>query len=106
MSDLEFYMEDICDYLMENDFNIGTNFKEEFPNSVAHNGIIELKDENYKTKYILRMERTANDWERYIQYLISWAKDHKDEEYKGMSPACYDEFLENDDEDCLNDMED
>lgn len=37
-------------------------------------------------------------WERYLKYLMLWTLDHKDENYEGMSPACYDEFCDNDDE--------
>ena len=44
-------------------------------------------------------------WERYIKYLIIWAIDHEDIAYEDMSPACYDEFCENDDEsEYYNDM--
>lgn len=37
-------------------------------------------------------------WTRYIKYLMLWANDHDNYCYEGMSPACYDEFCENDDE--------
>lgn len=37
-------------------------------------------------------------WERYITYLMQWADDHKDKEYEGMSPVCFDEFCDNEDE--------
>lgn len=37
-------------------------------------------------------------WERYLKYLMLWTLDHKNEYYEGMSPACYDEFCDNDDE--------
>ena len=33
-------------------------------------------------------------WARYINYLIEWALAHSSEEYDGMSPACYDEWLD------------
>lgn len=37
-------------------------------------------------------------WERYLKYLMLWTLEHKEEYYEGMSPACYDEFCDNDDE--------
>jgi hypothetical protein len=37
-------------------------------------------------------------WERYLKYLMMWTLDHQNEYYEGMSPACYDEFCDNDDE--------
>ena len=37
-------------------------------------------------------------WERYLKYLMMWILDHRDNCYEGMSPACYDEFCDNDDE--------
>ena len=37
-------------------------------------------------------------WDRYLQYLKDWAETHKEIGCEGMSPACYDEFCENDDE--------
>lgn len=33
-----------------------------------------------------------NEWEQYLRYLVGWAIAHHYEEYKGMSPACYDEW--------------
>jgi hypothetical protein len=34
-------------------------------------------------------------WTQYINYLIDWANTHKDIKYEGMSPACYDEWCDN-----------
>jgi len=36
-------------------------------------------------------------WEKYIEYLKKWAKEHSGEEYAGMSPVCFDEWEENED---------
>lgn len=36
-----------------------------------------------------------SDWNRYCLYLIRWANDHGGPEYEGMSPACYDEWRDN-----------
>ena len=36
--------------------------------------------------------------ERYINYLINWAIEHNDEAFKGCSPACFDEWLDNEGE--------
>lgn len=37
-----------------------------------------------------------SNWKSYINYLHNWANEHSDEEFSGMSPVCYDEFLFND----------
>lgn len=34
-------------------------------------------------------------WNNYIEYLKDWANQHSDEMCEGMSPACYEEFLDN-----------
>ena len=38
------------------------------------------------------------EWQRYLKYLLLWTVTHQEEECKGMSPACFDEFCDNDDE--------
>lgn len=37
-------------------------------------------------------------WSKYINYLIEWAMEHSGVEYDGMSPACYDEWCDNEDD--------
>lgn len=51
-------------------------------------------------------------WESYIQYLHTWADDHKGVAYMSQSPACYDEWCDNEWEsasdwlfDAVNDLE-
>jgi len=34
-------------------------------------------------------------WKAYLNYLVEWAFNHQGEEFAGMTPACYDEFCEN-----------
>lgn len=38
-----------------------------------------------------------SDRARYLNYLIDWVFDHIGEEFTGMSPACYDEWRNNED---------
>ena len=38
-------------------------------------------------------------WNHYLKYLLVWANEHSDMKCKGMSPACFDEFCDNDDDD-------
>ena len=33
-------------------------------------------------------------WNLYIEYLKDWIKLHEDPAFAGMSPACYDEWLD------------
>lgn len=40
------------------------------------------------------MNRVSH-WNNYIEYLKDWATQHIEEENEGMSPACYEEFLDN-----------
>lgn len=34
-------------------------------------------------------------WKAYLNYLVEWAFNHQGDEFEGMTPACYDEFCEN-----------
>ena len=45
-------------------------------------------------------------WEQYIRYLKEWANEHSDDCYEGMSPACYEEWLDNENEEYEDDDED
>lgn len=33
-------------------------------------------------------------WKAYLNYLVNWAFDHQGKEFAGMTPACYEEFLD------------
>lgn len=37
----------------------------------------------------------ASKWQQYISYLQNWANDHESLMFAGNSPACYDEWLDN-----------
>ena len=39
-----------------------------------------------------------SDWQRYISYLHEWADTHEDEKCGGQSPACFDEWCDNEKE--------
>lgn len=41
------------------------------------------------------MDKVSEDWSKYISYLKQWADDHQDPTFAGMSPACYDEWNDN-----------
>ena len=36
-----------------------------------------------------------DDWVKYIAYLKEWAETHAELEFAGESPACYDEWFDN-----------
>lgn len=41
-------------------------------------------------------DEDENDkWKAYLNYLVEWAFNHQGEEFAGMTPACYDEFCQN-----------
>lgn len=40
-------------------------------------------------------EDEDDKWKAYLNYLVEWAFNHQDDEFTGMTPACYDEFCEN-----------
>ena len=42
-----------------------------------------------------------NHWNEYIDYLRNWAETHSDETFAGMSPACFDEWRDNECEDWI-----
>lgn len=46
---------------------------------------------------ILAEKDSDSEWERYINYLSQWAICHNDEKYAGMSPACFEEWRDNED---------
>lgn len=44
-------------------------------------------------------------WRWYLQYLKDWADDHEGMEFFGQSPACYQEWLDNEMEAMENEEE-
>lgn len=40
----------------------------------------------------------AEEWQRYLNYLAEWIFDHIGEEFSGLSPACFDEWRNNEDQ--------
>lgn len=58
----------------------------------------EMNDEQLKMELSYFKKVEVNQWDRYLQYLKNWAETHSEIGCEGMSPACYDEFCENDDE--------
>jgi hypothetical protein len=55
-TDKNFLMEDVYDYLMENGFNIGTNFRDEFPDSYidSDKAVIYLKGSDKQYKLLIK----------------------------------------------------
>lgn len=37
----------------------------------------------------------TEEWQAYLNYLVEWAFHHQGEEFAGMAPVCYQEFLDN-----------
>lgn len=48
-------------------------------------------------EWLLSDEDDIERWARYIDYLIEWAFYHSDSMYADSSPACYDEWCDNED---------
>ena len=42
---------------------------------------------------------------RYLNYLMSWIADHHEDEFKGCSPACFDEWFDNEGKEDEEDVE-
>ena len=40
-------------------------------------------------------EMDMKEWNKYLEYLNEWAKSHSSIEFYGMSPACFDEWCDN-----------
>ena len=49
---------------------------------------------------IIDRSKKENDWSRYINYLHEWADSHKLPSDKGMTPASFDEWYDNEREVC------
>jgi len=62
-TDTEYLMDDILDYLMERDYDIGTNIKEEFPHSYKPNcrTIYLCKKETCEPDYVLTIKRVKHE---------------------------------------------
>ena len=41
------------------------------------------------------IKEREKEWKGYCKYLHEWASDHAESAYWGMSPACFDEWSEN-----------
>lgn len=48
---------------------------------------------------------TEKEYDRYLKYLIVWVLNHKELGCVGMSPACFDEFCDNDDDDYYDNLD-
>lgn len=56
--------------------------------------MLELCDVALDAAFIADFDDTSK-WQRYLNYLAAWVFDHTGEEFAGMSPACFDEWGEN-----------
>ena len=43
----------------------------------------------------IREHHESSNYHEYLLYLLQWVFDHKGEAFAGMSPACFDEWLNN-----------
>lgn len=43
----------------------------------------------------MTIETKQNIWANYLKYLNQWVDEHTEGEFYGMSPACFDEWKEN-----------
>mgnify|MGYP003550216568 CR=1 FL=1 len=77
-------------------------FKEDVIKAISE--LTKKRIENYESilkthKRILEnaepIEVNDSHWSDYIMYLLKWSSEHADKEFAGMSPACYDEWLDN-----------
>lgn len=51
------------------------------------------------------MTENEKEYSRYLKYLIIWVLNHKGLGCAGMSPACFDEFCDNDDDDYYDNLD-
>ena len=56
-----------------------------------------LKDGIWVKEAIMAESDSDSYHERYLNYLLEWIFDHHDEEYQGCSPACFEEWCDNED---------
>lgn len=57
-------------------------------------GCLEERGVFLKECFIADDDETEK-WQAYLNYLVEWAFNHQGEEFAGMTPACYDEFIDN-----------
>lgn len=61
--------------------------------------LYKKQDKSKVLRFLLvKVNKHATNWNNYIEYLKDWARQHEEVENEGMSPACYDEFLDNENE--------
>ena len=65
-----------------------------------------LDQSNCKIENAIILDKDSDSThERYLNYLMSWIADHHEDEFKGCSPACFDEWLDNEGEEDEEDIE-
>ena len=65
-----------------------------------------LDQNNCKIENAIILDKDSDSThERYLNYLMSWIADHHEETFKGYSPACLDEWLDNEYEEDEKDIE-
>ena len=72
---------------LDNDYAPGEYLEREF-------GWLEQSGINLRD-WLVSDDDDVIKWARYIDYLIEWAFEHSSEDNDGMSPACYDEWCDN-----------
>lgn len=45
----------------------------------------------------------TSEWQRYLNYLADWVFSHISEEFAGMSPVCFDEWRDNEEQEVNQD---
>lgn len=55
----------------------------------------DLSTEELRKIVKLQCETRQNKWTEYLLYLRRWVDAHRDEEFYGMTPACFDEWEDN-----------
>lgn len=43
----------------------------------------------------------TDEWNSYLQYLKDWVENHRERDFYGSSPACFDEWADNE---CLEEV--
>ena len=65
-----------------------------------------LDQSNCKIENAIILDKDSDSaHERYLNYLMNWIADHHEDEFKGCSPACFDEWLDNEGEEDEEDIE-
>lgn len=92
----------LCDLLQSEKNSTYWDVREERGEEHCKNEGIEREltneDLQLELSYYVEISDKETEWDKYIRYLENWCIYHKSNAFMGMSPVCYDEFCDKEEE--------